>query len=294
MFSGVWVFFLYLLLPANPAAPGKPIDRAATEAKLRTLMVGRVAIFQHFYKGNDLHFDSTGTLIGGSHTGSWTAYGGVEIDSVKLGSHSLVLAGRRNVRRWEGDELTNYTLDTPVRVELDFEPNESVASLVSALEKVFLFRAQRLSDIVPGFWKDFLTTERGRSAAWRKEQSLLMKDVKAVAQNITPPRLLSGAGGIDIAVAPFQDADANTFTASFIVGRDGAVKDVQIIKPVGVGVDDAFAEKIARWKFAPAMSGSRPVEVLMYSRVLIHLPNQRHLDPAHMMPCPNAENVFAC
>jgi len=295
MFSGVWIFFLLLLLgPAKSAVPGKPLDHAATESKLKTLMVGRVAILQTFYTSDQLHFDSTGKLIGNCHTGPWTVFGGIEIDSVKLGAHSLVLTGRRNVRRWEGDELINYTLDRPVRIELELEPNESMASLVGALEKVFLFRAQRLSDVVPEFWKGFLTTERSRSAAWQNEQSRLMKDVKAMAQNVTPPRLLSGAGGFDIAAAPFQDMDNNTFTASFIVDRNGAVKDLEIIKPVGVGVDDAYAEKISHWKFTPAMSDAGPVEVLMYSRVLVRLPNQRHLDPYHTMPCPNLDNVFAC
>lgn len=270
------------------------MDRAATEAKMTALMVGRVAILQNFYKSSELHFDSAGRLMGSSQSGPWTAFGGIEIDSVKVGSRSLILTGRRNVRRWENGELINYTLDTPVRIELDLEPGESMPSLVHALQSVFLFRSQRLSDIVPGYWKDFLTTERSRNAAWQKEQSQEMKDAKNVAADITPPRLLSSADGIEIAATPYREEDDNTFTASFIVDRDGTVKDVQIIKPVGLGVDDAIVKKIAEWKFAPAMSGAGPVEVLMYSRMLIKFPKQRRIDPFQALPCPNSVNLYSC
>src|SRR5690349_17944808 len=162
-------------------------DSGGLQAKARALLEGKVVILQNFYTSNDLHFDSRGHLLGTSSTGAWTSYGGVEIDKFKLGSHSIVITGKRNVRRWEGNELINYTLDTPVRIEIDVHPGITEPELVTTLESVFLFRAQRLSDIVPDYWKDFLTTERSRSAAWSKEETELRNGVKAATPPVAPP-----------------------------------------------------------------------------------------------------------
>ncbi|HET7873220.1 MAG TPA: energy transducer TonB, partial [Terriglobales bacterium] len=78
----------------------------------------------------------------------------------------------------------------------------------------------------------------------------------------------------------------NMFVASFIVDTGGSVKDVQIVKPVGVGMDDAIAEKISGWKFSPALSGADAIEVLMYARVSVKLPQKRNAVPFRGLPCP--------
>lgn len=283
------LFFLPVL-----GLPAMLQDSAELQAKARALMVGKVAILQRFYTSNDLHFDSSGHLLGSSSTGAWTSYGGVEIDSFKLGSHSIVITGKRNVRRWEGDELTNYTLDKPVRIEIDVHPEITERELVAALESVFLFRAQRLSDIVPDYWKDFLTTERNRSAAWAKKETELRMGVKAATPPVIPPKLLSNSGGINLSTTPPKATDDNTLTTSFVVDQKGQVRDVQIMKPVGLGVDDSIAENVSRWKFDPALSGSKPVPVLMYGRVEIKFPSGGHIDPYHTNECPNLPNVYAC
>ncbi len=288
---------LLLLLPVFSAASGsfnndKPYDRKEVEAKLKQILVGKVAVMQRFYREHELHFDSYGDLVGTAKVGPWTAFGRVEIATAKLGDKTLVLTGKRNIMRWEGTEMGNYTLDNDeVRITIDLPPNPSGTAISAALAKIFLFRAQRLSDIVPEYWKDFLTTERSRSAQWQQRQAAMLKDVKNIGDDVKPPRLLSKANSIEIGPAPFKDVNAETVTLQFIVGPGGSVKDVQITKPVGAGADDPVAEEIAQWKFEPATSNAAPVSVLMYAKRLIRFEKEQGM-PMH--PCPLATDAKVC
>lgn len=46
-----------------------------------------------------------------------------------------------------------------------------------------------------------------------------------------------------------------------IIGTDGKVKELQVIRPLGMGFDEAGAEAILKWKFDPAKLEGKPVPV---------------------------------
>jgi TonB family protein len=281
-----------LLLPILSSAADRPFDRKQMEDKIKQVLVGKVAVMQKFYTERDLHFDPQGNLVGTAKTGPWTAYGRVEIKAVRLTDTRLQLTGCRNVMRWEGTELANYTLDNDlVRISIALPPQPSGEAISALLAKIFLFRALRISDVVPDYWKDFLTTERARSAERLQYQAMMMKDIKPLDDAIKPPKLLSKAKGIEIGGKPFQNPDANTVVLQFIVDAGGNVKDVQITKPVGVGADDPIAEEIEQWKFEPAMSGGNPVGVVMYAQRQVRFEKQQGM-PLH--PCPLATEISQC
>ena len=125
----------------------------------------------------------------------------------------------------------------PVPV-LPAPPPEAVA-LAATIDKVFLSRQQRLSDIVPGYWKELLTTERTRRAKYDEEKAQIMKGVLLNASNVIPPKLQSSAKGIEISSRPFMHLTKDTLAFSFVVSEKGEVKNLQIEKPVGLGKDDS-------------------------------------------------------
>lgn len=273
------VLFASCLLPLIAGSPS--IDLKATETKLRQQMVGKVAVLRNFYKGSDLAFDSQGNLVGDTKTGPWTYYARVEVSSIKLTQDSLIIKGSRNVVKWElsASEFQNYTLDDrPVRIAIGLEPGFTESDLASVIGRVFLTRATLLSDVVPEFWKDILTTDRARRAEWDGQENAIMKRVSELSSQISPPRLLSGSNGIDISTKPFKEFAPNNLLVSFVVNESGTVERLQIDKPVGLGLDDPVLETISAWKWQPAMRGETPVAVLMYAKVLF--PGEKgHVDP---------------
>jgi hypothetical protein len=292
--------------PASRPAPGclatpavsadKPLDRKAAEAELKRLLKGKVAVLRTFYTGEHLHFDEHGLLLSPARTGPWTQYARIEVDNVRITDEALIISGSRNVVRWQAtaSEFENYTVNSPVQVSILLPAEATQKSMLAAMEKVFLPRQMRISDIVPDYWKDLLTTERARSAAWEKHQSALMKNVKPAGTEIIAPDLLDKPGPVEISSSPFTPVDGDSLTLSFVVRDDGSVANVQITKPVGVGADDWFAENIAQWKFKPATSGRQPVSVLMYARVQFTFRRWGKVNPFFNRPCFDPPNVYLC
>ncbi len=58
---------------------------------------------------------------------------------------------------------------------------------------------------------------------------------------------------------------------SLIVGTDGKPRDVKVVAPLGLGLDEKAVEAIQQWKFEPAMKGSTPVAVQIMVEVQFHL-----------------------
>lgn len=274
----------------------RPADRKNIETKLREQMVGKVAVLRNFYTHDDLTFDSHGKLRGDSKSGPWTYYARVQVGSIALTKDSLVIKGDRNVVQWElsVSEFRNYTLDAkPVRVTILLDQPATEESVAAAIKSVFLTRETRLSDVAPAYWKEVLTTERERRAELDAERAEFMKSVHDVGSGISAPRLISKADGIQTSPNAFKDLLPNNLMLSFIVDEQGDVKQVQIEKPVGLGLDDPIAETVTRWKWEPARMSGQPVAVLMYAKVLFQ-GEKGHVDPYHTQPCRNMPNVFQC
>lgn len=222
-----------------------------------------------------------------SKIGPWTSYGRLEIDSVQLTGDTVVIKARRNVVKWEesASEFSNYTLNHSTQITIDLAPGYDEATLAATVDKVFLSRQQRLSDLVPDYWKELLTTERNRRTKFDQERAQIMKDVLVAASNVVPAKLQSSAKGIEISSTPFTHLTKDTLAFSFVVDEKGQVKNLQIEKPVGLGKDDEVATIIQSWKFSPAMKDGQPVAVLMHAR-RIFFPG-RDRDPHQSLPCPD-------
>jgi hypothetical protein len=285
--------FLIALSACPVVTNSQSPDHVALEAKLQQRLQGKVAVLQNFYTSDELNFDSQGNLKGNSKTGPWTFFGRVEIVAIQLTDNSLIIKAKRNVVKWEesGSEFSNYTLNHSAHITIDLAPGYDVALVVAALDKVFLTREQRLSDIVPDYWKDLLTTERSRRAAQDQEKAQIMKAVYRSGRDVSLPKLQSSSHGIELSPSAFTDLTSDALALSFIVDEKGDVTRVQIEKPVGLGKDDEIATAIAHWKFNPAMKDGKAVAVLMYAKRVF--PPGRDRDPYQSLPCPNPMD-FTC
>src|SRR6267154_1678753 len=165
------VAFAFLSAPASDRNAG---GKKELETKVRQIMVGKIATFRQFHKSDDLSFDAEGNFIGTVKTGPWTYYGRVEVESLRFEGEALVIHGMRVVAQWdkEANEFKSYSLQNrPARISIAAGSDVTEATLAKALDQVFLPRNVKLSDVVPDFWKELLTTERARRDAWDKQQA---------------------------------------------------------------------------------------------------------------------------
>ena len=54
-------------------------------------------------------------------------------------------------------------------------------------------------------------------------------------------------------------------TSIFLVAidKEGQLCLLEIVRPLGLGLDESAAEKLSEWKYSPAMQDGQPVDVRM-------------------------------
>ncbi len=48
---------------------------------------------------------------------------------------------------------------------------------------------------------------------------------------------------------------------SIVVDEHGLPRDIRVIRPVGLGLDEKAVEAVTQWRFRPGLKGGRPVAV---------------------------------
>ncbi len=100
---------------------------------------------------------------------------------------------------------------------------------------------------------------------------LRLSGVPITAANVQPaPEVFSVGNGVTEPIPIFKpeppytkEAKAaktqGTVILQTIIGADGAVKDVNVVKPLGQGLDQNAVNTIRTWKFKPALKAGQPV-----------------------------------
>jgi len=85
-----------------------------------------------------------------------------------------------------------------------------------------------------------------------------------------PPRLIHN-------VAPEFSSEARrkkiegVVTLSLVVDTDGLPTDVQVVNPLGHGLDEKAVEAVQQWRFQPATKDGNPVAIKINAQVNFHL-----------------------
>ncbi len=57
---------------------------------------------------------------------------------------------------------------------------------------------------------------------------------------------------------------------SLVVGADGQPRDIQVARPLGLGLDESAVENIRAWQFKPGTRSGTPVAVFVNEEVFFH------------------------
>jgi periplasmic protein TonB len=56
-----------------------------------------------------------------------------------------------------------------------------------------------------------------------------------------------------------------------VIDKTGRVKNIVIVHPLGMGLDDNAVATVSRWQFSPATHDGQPVAMSVYVEVDFHL-----------------------
>ena len=87
---------------------------------------------------------------------------------------------------------------------------------------------------------------------------------------ITPPKLIYGPDP-DYSKDAQDAKHEGVCVLALIVGTDGYPRDIKVLRPLGVGLDEKAIEAVQRWRFQPARKNGVPVSVSINVEVRFRL-----------------------
>jgi TonB family protein len=246
-----------------------------------------VLTLRHFYSGKRLTFRADGSLAGQADTGPWTVDGQIFIQTFEVKGRDLKIRGRRvclvfdtakaparDVLEWlkeskadDRDKREGAFWAKDVDIEIKFESGNPDADTVkAAMNSVFLAPGESMSDIVPDFWRGYFEERDG--GIRKSSYSGIVYTVKR--GDVSPPRRTSGHEpefAEDARVAKYQ----GVMILSVVVDPSGAATNVEVVSPLGLGLDEKGVEAVRDWKFEPAMKDGQAVPVKVMVEVSFHL-----------------------
>ena len=259
------------------------------EKQIKFDYLEKVLTLRHFYSGDRLRFRSDGTLQKDAPVGPWTLDGQIQVEDVHLHGAQLVIKGRRIHRVFDAhgpqDQLATIKdshekqqkdlekalrhLEVEIEIDLPSEkPDERDVS--SAIHSVFLTSSDSMMDIVPAYWQAYFAKQEGRP---RTKPEITKGPVyldKSVRGGVSAPRAIYEPDP-DYSEQARKAKYQGTIVLSLIVDSSGAPTDVQIIRPLGLGLDEKAVNAVNTWKFRPAEKDGEPVPVSINVEVTFHL-----------------------
>lgn len=252
----------------------------------------KVLTLRHFYTGDHLRFHADGTIEGAApKTGPWTLDGQLQVEDVHLrGSHLLVTARRIHrifdaqtnpvdqLRSLENDrgkkdkgqkelEKTLRRLRAEIEIDLPSEtPNQN--DVTSAIHAVFLANADSMVEVVPDYWRSYFDKQEGKPQEIPKPKSPTEHIGKG--GGVSPPRVMSQPDP-DYSPEARKAKYQGTVVLQLMVDTTGKPKALQVVRPLGLGLDERAVAAVTKWRFAPAQKDGKPVAVLINIELSFHL-----------------------
>lgn len=268
----VLIWTLLLLFPQLSAANSKHRD-------LESRFDKKIVYVRGFYKENDLIFDSRGSVTGQATPGPWTL-GLVKVKKIKVGKGELRFDGLRGFSVFDDEsgkfEDTFYKKPQKVHIKITADAASLSSSALDELVNRVLATKLTPAD-VPGYWRDFFS---GKAKV----------EPTAPPGGIVPGELSEGSpvyraapkgdvkpARVTVQRQPEYTEEARDFkiqgsiTVRLIVNQQGIPEKIQIVKPLGFGLDDEAAKIIQQWRFEPGSIKGRPVPTLVDVGFEFHL-----------------------
>jgi TonB family protein len=269
------------MLPARSAWASDSVEK-----QLKSEYSDKVLALRHFYSGDHLKFRPDGTLEGYASTGPWTLDGQIEVQEIHLRGAQLMIKGRRihsifDAQHNPQDELTTigdhpdkqrkdlekYLRHLKVEIEIELPSDPSDERVVaSAMNAVFLASSESMMEVMPSYWRAYFAKREGKPAPQVKGPAYTFKS----GEGMSLPRA-------DVNPDPEYSEEARkakyqgSIVLSLVVDASGTPRELQIVTPLGLGLDEQAIRAVNSWRFRPGATDGEPVSVAISVEVSFHL-----------------------
>ncbi|MCU1285059.1 MAG: outer rane transport energization protein TonB [Acidobacteriales bacterium] len=268
-------------------APASAQDASTIQNTYRLLFVGKVVTIRSFYPENFQKYDEAGNVQRNSTPGPWTLWSKLKVDKFSIDGHKIVLNGNRVFVGTDKDtrKLQLYSTREDVTIEIKFTGAVTTENIKAALDHVLLRDGEHMADIVPDYWRLYFEPELHQVAGDPAESGAPTKEdeERAKAQLAQPRpapatinhgkptkvRVSQGVmqGMITSQPKPIYPETAKRYQQSgsvviqATIDKTGMITNLQVVKPAGLGLDEAAADAVSKWKYKPYLLNGEPIEV---------------------------------
>jgi len=249
----------------------------------------RVYTLRVWVGGDDIETDEHGRVLHSSGLVSWTQ-ARFEVQKVSIHRDKIEFRGNRVGLLYDKDKHQFAKLRLfPLRLVMRIDTSKIQPSdLGQITDSLFITDTSQLLAAMPEFWKSFAMGQvKPGNDGSLPDQPNAVRTTPATgapvgktaegepifgvpSPGITPPVVLKDPQpDYDEIARKMRIVGVDVLSA--VIGPDGSVLDVQIERPLGMGVDERAIEAIRGWRFRPATRDGKPVAVQIKIEMSFHL-----------------------
>jgi TonB family protein len=276
----LWRFGLALAMGAMTVGPAAA---QATVDGISGRLVGKVLFLRGLWGGNELSFDADGRPLKQYKPISFTE-SGIAVNAVKMDAGRLKIEGQRIAISFDEHGALSYIRVPKVKMSIDIA---AAPDFSKAIHAVFVAKVTDLIPSMPDFWQAYMTGKPFVAAGVAAGESKTAGDGRqaqdASAGKVDKDKPLRIGGPVK-APRTLQESEpkypesarALNVSANIQVylwlDADGTPSHFRILRPVGLGFEEAAIAALRDFKFAPATLNGKPVKVDLYIDVRFQNP----------------------
>jgi TonB family protein len=255
------------------------------ERELKSVLKDKVVLIRGFFQDDRLDYTAEGEVMGTPQPGSWTV-AKLQVKSITARQDRLEIRGPRVVTVMDQDRGV-FTAVKPsrkrtIKITVHAAPAKLESQeLATLIDKILVTDPTPDVSVFPPYWREFLSGHIVKSKdndgkqIFRRQNEVEPGDrdlpvytdsarnlVFRVSKNIEGPKLLFQIDPEFSEEARKAKVSGKTIV-SMVVDKSGAIQDIQIVQPIGYGLDDQAVRAVEQWRFSPAMRNGEPVAVLI-------------------------------
>ncbi len=269
---------LFASLALLLAQPLPAQELKALEQRLKKDYERKAFVMRDLWSGPEIKYNSAGQTAQSGALCSWTVCARIEVKKLKLRRDSLELQGIRLFTYYKDKEKRFAHMRSRQAIKIVAELNESQlneSTLSELLAKIFARTGELSPDQLPSYWLAFLQgcnkegvcTDTRPESATQPPGSVLgfleqpqWRPMYSVGGNVSKPKCIScpePSYSEEARQARFQ----GTVDLWIVLNENGRAEEIQIAKPLGMGLDEEAVNAVREWQFEPARRNGEPVAV---------------------------------
>jgi TonB family protein len=274
--SGV-AFLAFALWSTRVAADNSLEDQLTDQYR------DKVLALRHSFKSGSQEYSADGTPTKTAEEGAWTLYGRMLVKKVKVDQKYLTIEGTRALYFFGNTgsaapfpEDRKHPAEKLLVTILLEQPLSSIDDASAVLSRIFACTPEDILNTAPTYWRSQLAKQLGLKVAMSDAAKLAMNQFQGkVGAPDDPSVFLHGVPGVKPPRITYSPEPSLTEAArshhfqgavglNIVVDPTGKVQNVDIVNPLGMGLDDAAVETVGTWRFHPGTKDGQPVAVAVH------------------------------